>query len=488
MNLPDVALPLVAKTKTVFMCQDCGSQSPRWQGRCPDCGAWNSLVEEIFKPSAPALGGMALLQGRGELVALDQVQGSDKERIPTGISELDRVLGGGIVSGSMVLLGGAPGIGKSTLLLQVAKSLRGRLSPILYISGEESPHQIRLRAERLDAVSPEILLFNETGLEAVEQQIEATNPGLAIVDSVQTLFRSDLSSAPGSVTQVRECAASLMRLAKTKGVPIILVGHVTKDGTLAGPRVLEHLVDTVLSFEGDSDNQVRLLRCSKNRFGASHELGLFEMTGTGLLPVSEASAFFMDARAEGLTGSLAYPSLEGSRPILIEVQALVTESYAAKQGAPPVRRAVGIDGNRMSLLLAVLGKRLVNLELGTKDVYAKVAGGLRLFEPALDLALALAILSSNRDIPIPSKLAAFGEVGLGGEVRPVGGSEIRLRELEKLGFARCALPQKSLSKSLRANTKLELVGIESVQDLNGLLGAPAANKRKSSSPKAPTPF
>jgi DNA repair protein RadA/Sms len=443
-------------------------------------------VEELFKPTAPNLGGMALHQGRGELVALDKVEGNEQNRTPTGISELDRVLGGGLVEGSLVLLGGAPGIGKSTLLLQVARALKGRLSPILYISGEESPHQIRLRAERLDAVSSDILLFNETGLEAVEQQITSVRPGLAIVDSVQTLFRNDLSSAPGSVSQVRECAAALMRLAKAQGVPTILVGHVTKDGNLAGPRVLEHLVDTVLSFEGDSDGQVRLLRCSKNRFGASHELGLFEMTPAGLRAVVEASAYFMDERAEGVTGSLAYPSLEGSRPILIEVQALVTQSYAAKQGAPPVRRAVGIDGNRMSLLLAVLGKRLGNLELGSKDVYAKVAGGLRLFEPALDLALALAILSSNRDIPIPSKLAAFGEVGLGGELRPVGGVEARLRELDRLGFTHCALPSKSLTRSLQQTTRLKLTGVESVLELEALLGA-GSPRRRQPSPAAP-PF
>jgi DNA repair protein RadA/Sms len=465
----------MAKTKSVFMCQDCGSQTPRWQGRCPDCGAWNSLVEELFKP--PTMSGMALHQGRGELVPLDQVEGSEKERVPTGLDELDRVLGGGVVAGSMVLLGGPPGIGKSTLLLQVARSLAEKLSPILYVSGEESPHQIRLRAERLDAVSPRILLFNETALEAVEQQIEATAPGLAIIDSVQTLFRADLSSAPGSVTQVRECAAALMRLAKAKNVPTILVGHVTKDGNLAGPRVLEHLVDTVLSFEGEPDGQVRLLRCSKNRFGASHELGLFQMTGSGMVPVSEASAFFMD-----------YPSLEGSRPILIEVQALVTESFSAKQGAPPVRRAVGMDGNRLSLLLAVLGKRLSGLELGSKDVYAKVAGGLRLFEPALDLAMALAILSSHSDTPVPPKLAAFGEIGLGGEVRPVGGQELRLRELEKLGFTRCAVPAKGLSKSLRSSSKLELIGVESVLELDRLLGTPARSGRQGRSKQPAPPF
>lgn len=478
----------MAKTKTVYTCQECGSQTPRWAGRCTDCGAWNSLVEELYKPAAPALGGMALRQGQGELVPLDKVQGKDQDRVPSGLSELDRVLGGGIVAGSMVLLGGAPGIGKSTLLLQLAKSVSKTLSPILYVSGEESSHQIRLRADRLGAVSPDILLYNETALESVERQIETVNPGLAIIDSVQTLFRSDLSSAPGSVTQVRECAAALMRLAKSKGIPTVLVGHVTKDGSLAGPRVLEHLVDTVLSFEGDADNQIRILRSSKNRFGASHELGLFEMTGEGLLPVTEASAYFMEERAEGLTGSLAYPSLEGSRPILIETQALVTDSYTAQQGAPPVRRAVGIDGNRMSLLLAVLGKRMAGLELGKKDVYAKVAGGLRLFEPALDLALALAILSSLWDKPIPASLAAFGEIGLGGEVRPVGGAELRLRELEKLGFTRCALPTKSLSKALKGSSGLELVGIENVQDLERLLGAPGARKsRESSSRKAP-PF
>lgn len=477
----------MAKNKTIFVCQECGSQSPRWVGRCPDCGAWNSLVEEVFRPTAaPSLGGMTLHRGQGELVSLDKVQGRDQERVPTGLSELDRVLGGGIVAGSMVLLGGPPGIGKSTLLLQLAQAVAKTLSPILYVSGEESPQQIRLRAERLGAVNSQVLLFNETALESVEQQIETTNPGLAIIDSVQTLFRSDLNSAPGSVTQVRECAASLMRLAKSRGVPMILVGHVTKDGSLAGPRVLEHLVDTVLSFEGDSDSQIRILRSSKNRFGASHELGLFEMTGTGLLPVSEASAYFMEERASGLTGSLAYPSLEGSRPILIEVQALVTDSYSAQQGAPPVRRAVGIDGNRMSLLLAVLGKKLSNLELGKRDVYAKVAGGLRLFEPALDLALALAILSSRWDQPIPANLAAFGEIGLGGEIRPVGGAELRLKELEKLGFTQCALPSKSLSKSLRGSTSIELVGIEGVDGLEKLLGISRPSRRRAeSSKKAP---
>lgn len=441
------------------------------------------MVEELFK-SAP-LTGMTLHQGQGELVALDQVKGAESQRIATDIPELDRVLGGGLVAGSLVLLGGAPGIGKSTILLQTAKALANRLDSVLYVSGEESPHQIRHRAERLEAVSPKILLFNETGLEAVEQQIVATKPGLVIIDSVQTLFRSDLSSAPGSVTQVRECAASLMRLAKTHNIPTILVGHVTKDGSLAGPRVLEHLVDTVLSFEGDPDNQVRILRSSKNRFGASHEVGLFEMSHGGLIPVSEASAFFLQERTQGLTGSLVYPSLEGSRPILVEVQALVTPSYAAQQGAPPVRRAVGIDSNRMSLLLAVLSKKLSNLELGKSDVYAKVVGGLKLFEPALDLALAAAILSSRAESPVPHGMACFGEVGLGGEIRPIGGTEIRLRELEKLGFSQCILPARSATRALTSATKMTLRPVEAVAELASLLHAsPSSSKR---SRKAETP-
>lgn len=473
----------MAKVKTIYVCSDCGSQTPRWQGRCSDCGAWNTLQEEIRAPSS-GLSGMTLQQGKGELIALDQVKGDEQPRQPSGLEELDRVLGGGLVPGSVVLLGGAPGIGKSTLLLQMARALSTHLSPILYISGEESPQQIKLRADRLGAVSQNILLFNETRFEAVEAQIQATNPGLVIVDSVQTLFRSDISSAPGSVTQVRECAAALMRLAKSRNLPTILVGHVTKDGTLAGPRVLEHLVDTVLSFEGDSDSQVRILRSSKNRFGASHEVGLFEMTHLGLKPVSEASAFFLEQRAQGLTGSLVYPSLEGTRPILVEVQALVTESFAAAQGAPPVRRSVGMDGNRLSLLLAVLGKRLPQLGFGKFDVYTKVAGGLRLYEPALDLALALALLSSRSDKPLSSKLAAFGEVGLGGEIRPIQSTELRLKELARMGFEQCYLPARSVTNKTKKSSQLKLIPVESVSELPKL----APGKRNRSPRNDEPPF
>ncbi|MFA5507990.1 MAG: DNA repair protein RadA [Vulcanimicrobiota bacterium] len=459
----------MAKPKTVYVCQECGSSCHRWSGRCNDCGSWNSLQEEQLAPPSGHTTGMVLNQGPGELVALDAVEGSEGPRISSGIMELDRVLGGGVVPGVVLLLGGAPGIGKSTLLLQMARKVSSSLSPVLYVSGEESAHQIRLRADRLDAVTDKILLFNETRFEMVVQQIEKSKPGLVIVDSIQTLFRSDLTSAPGSVTQVRECAAGLMRLAKSTQIPILLVGHVTKEGHIAGPRVLEHLVDTVLSFEGDTESRVRLLRSSKNRFGPSHEVGLFEMTGKGLVPVSEASAFFLQQRAEGLTGSLVYPSLEGTRPILVEVQALVTESYAAAQGVPPVRRTVGIDANRMSLLLAVLGKRLKAAALGKYDVYAKIAGGLKLQDPALDLALALALISSRDEIPVHHQTAAFGEVGLGGEIRPVSGTEIRLKELERLGFKKCVLPTACISPEIKKTSGLELLGLDSVKRLRHVL-------------------
>lgn len=456
---------LMAKSKTIFVCQECGSQSPRWSGRCSDCGEWNTLVEEVLTPGVPSQAGMVLNQGSGELIRLDQVQSREGPRRVTGISELDRVLGGGLVPGAVVLLGGAPGIGKSTLLLQLAKLTSESLNPILYTSGEESPQQIKLRADRLKAVSPNIHLFNETRFESVTHQISQTKPGLVIIDSIQTLFRSDLSSAPGSVTQVRECAAGLMRMAKNTQTPTVLVGHVTKDGSIAGPRVLEHLVDTVLNFEGESEQTLRILRSSKNRFGPSHEVGLFEMTALGLQPVTEASAYFLEQRTEGLTGSVVYPSLEGTRPILVEVQALVTESFAATQGAPPVRRTVGMDGNRMSLLLAVMAKKLAKLEFGKRDVYAKIAGGLKLQDPALDLALALALLSSRREEPVSRGVAAFGEIGLGGEVRPVHGSELRLRELERLGFERCLLPARSITPELRRSCRLKLEGVDSVSEI-----------------------
>lgn len=384
---------------------------------------------------------MALTLQGSPPVALDQVDVASEPRFPTSLEELDRVLGGGVVPGSLVLLGGAPGIGKSTLLLQICQSLRLSRPPVLYISGEESSRQIRLRADRLQVGGSGILLLSETRLEAIEAQIQSLKPGLVIVDSIQTLFKTDLAPAPGSVTQVRECAASLMRLAKGQGVPIFLVGHVTKDGHLAGPRVLEHLVDTVLYFEGEGQHNVRVLRSVKNRFGASQELGLFEMGQSGLLPIQNASGFFLSERDQGASGSVVFPSMEGSRPVLVEIQALVNENKAgAEKGVPPVRRAVGLDGNRLSLLLAVMSRRLKGIGLGQCDVYASCAGGLRLSEPALDLALVLAIASSRRDQGVEAGFAACGEVGLGGEIRSVGQLETRLKELAKMGFRQVLVP------------------------------------------------
>ncbi len=461
-----------SRTRTAFVCQNCGAHSPRWQGHCHDCDSWNSFVEEQLAPRS-AVQGFVLGPQEESLVPLDQVEGLQQERVPTDLPELDRVLGGGLVPGAVVLLGGAPGIGKSTLLLQLAHKHAKKSAPIMYVSGEESPQQIRLRADRLNCNDPGILLLNTTRFEAVEEKIATCSPKLVLVDSVQTLYRSDLSSAPGSVTQVRECAAALMRIAKQSGVPVVLVGHVTKEGGLAGPRVLEHLVDTVLSFEGDDQSQVRTLRASKNRFGSTHELGLFEMGPNGLTSVAHPSSYFLKDRRKRQSGTIVYPTLEGTRPILVEIQALVTESYAAAQGAPPTRRSVGLDGNRLSLLLAVLGKRLRGQQgFAKSDVYTKVAGGLNLHEPALDLALALALLSSRRDVSLPTRTAAFGEIGLGGEIRSVPGTELRLRELARLGFIDCALPASHQSaKSELKIPGLQLHFLETVEELPTFLTA-----------------
>lgn len=457
--------------KTVYLCQECGSQSAKWQGKCPDCGGWNTFQEEVMAPRASM--GMALGSQPGLApIALDQVDLEQEARFFTGIPELDRVLGGGVVPGSLVLLGGPPGIGKSTLLLQIARQLSQQRPPILYVSGEESPRQIRMRAERLGVPGQGILLVSETRLEAIEAHILRERPGLVFVDSIQTMFRSDLSPAPGSVTQVRECSASLMRLAKTHGVPVILVGHVTKGGEIAGPRVLEHLVDTVLYFEGDGLHNVRALRSVKNRFGSTQEIGLFRMGATGLDSIPDASSFFLSQRAGGGPGSIVFPSLEGTRPLLVEVQALVSENRQAANGVPPTRRAVGLDSNRLSLLLAVLGKRTNNISPGKCDVYVNVAGGLKLVEPALDLPLALAVASSRLDRTIDPEVAAVGELGLGGEVRAVTQLETRLKELAKLGFERCLVPEKNLA-SLATGfdcKPLQLVGVSRLIEALSALG------------------
>lgn len=447
----------MAKARTAFICQECGAKFLRWQGQCNECGAWNSLVEEKIVPEKRKSMGMTLnLEGQSKPVLLSQVSAEEDPRFSTGIAEFDQVLGGGLVRGSVVLLGGPPGIGKSTLLLQAASAIGTAQAPVLYVSGEESPRQIKLRAERLGVRSDNITIYAETALEAVENLLEKLTPRLAIIDSIQTMFRSDLDSAPGSVTQVRECAASLMRLAKSSGSAIILVGHVTKGGELAGPRVLEHLVDTVLSFESYGLHNIRALRGIKNRFGNTQETGFFAMEAEGLQSIPDASSFFLAQRAQDITGSLIFPSLEGTRPVLVEVQALATDSYSAQLGAPPTRRSVGVDLNRLGLLLAVLQKRHPQLGIGKCDVYINVAGGLRLNEPALDLPLLLAIASSRANLVIPPDWAALGEVGLGGEVRAVSGLEIRLNELHKMGFRCCLVPARSLnlkSNNFQIHTK-----------------------------------
>lgn len=471
----------MAKVRTVFTCQECGGQSARWQGRCPECGAWNSLQEEATGRRSL---GMALAAGTGaEPVALDSVLAGVEERFPSGLAELDRVLGGGFVPGSLVLLGGPPGIGKSTLLLQVARHVAARRPPVLYVSGEESPRQIRLRAERLGPVPSGVLLLPETSLEAVEARLQEVSPGVVIVDSIQTLFRSDLAPAPGSVTQVRECAASLMRLAKTRGYTVILVGHVTKGGEIAGPRVLEHLVDTVLHFEGHGLHSVRALRSVKNRFGGTHEVGLFQMGAGGLEPIPDASTFFLSQRARGAPGTVVFPSLEGTRPVLVEVQALVADNSMAQQGVPPTRRAAGLDGNRLSLLLAVLNKRCGGLDLGRCDVYANVAGGMRLQEPALDLPVALAIASSRSNEPLDPDTAACGEVGLGGEIRAVSGLDTRLQELAKLGFRRCLVPARALPDAFSKELEgLKVLPVGTLQEALGTLGLGSAARKAGASP------
>lgn len=436
-----------SKVRSVYVCQKCGAVSSGWQGRCNECGEWNSLVEEIEpSPAERKYKGMTLniSGGTAAPMLLNDVPASEEPRFNTGLDELDQVLGGGLVRGSLVLLGGPPGIGKSTLLLQTAGSIGTAADPVLYISGEESPRQIKLRADRLGIRGDGVSLCAETSLDEVERLLGRVKPRLAIVDSIQTMFRSDLESAPGSVSQVRECAASLMRLAKTTGSAIILVGHVTKGGDIAGPRVLEHLVDTVLSFESCGLHNVRALRAVKNRFGSTQEKGFFSMETEGLAPIPDASAFFLSQRAQDITGSLIFPSLEGTRPLLVEVQALVTESYAAEMGAPPTRRSVGVDINRMGLLLAVLQKRCSHLGISRSDIYVNVAGGMRLNEPAMDLPILLAVASSRQNIAIPGDWAAIGEVGLGGEVRAVGGLDLRLAELRKLGFKYCIVPSRML--------------------------------------------
>lgn len=424
----------MAKAKTVFFCTACGNETPKWQGRCPACGAWNTMQEHTEQPG-PVPGVQGRLRAQSRVKPLTEVDVSQSEiRFSTGMEELDRVLGGGAVDGSLVLVGGAPGIGKSTLLLQICTSLCAQRK-VLYVSGEESERQIKLRAQRLHVCSGNLLIFSENRLEEVLQAVEQEKPELIIIDSIQTLYRQSSDSTPGSISQVKECTMSLMQLAKGQGITIFVVGHINKEGAIAGPKVLEHMVDCVLYFEGSPDSPCRLLRAAKNRFGSTNEIGVFEMTDSGLMEVPNPSQMLLEGRPEGAPGTCVACVMEGTRPILAEVQALVTKSSLNV----PRRTADGFDYNRAALLMAVMEKR-GNLRLGLFDIYINVIGGLRLDEPGADLPVVLAVASSYRDQPIADDLTAIGEVGLTGEIRAVSWMNQRLTEISRLGFRSCILP------------------------------------------------
>ena len=456
--------------KTVFVCQECGSQSPKWLGRCGDCGAWNSFVEERAADSGGAAASPHRYASAGEPASARLYSSIELEHFPrlsSGIGEFDRVLGGGVVPGSLVLLGGEPGIGKSTLLLQAAANMARSIGPVLYASGEESAHQIKSRGERLSVGDAPLFLLAETCLERIQDEIHRIKPSVVIVDSIQTIFSLKFQSAPGSIGQVREAATQLLFLAKGQNIPTLLVGHVTKDGSLAGPKALEHVVDTVLYFEGERHHSHRVVRAVKNRFGAVSELGVFEMTSSGLRPVPNPSKLFLAERSGNAPGSAVLCSVEGSRPILVEVQALVSSSlYASSR-----RMASGIDPQRLSLLLAVLEKR-AGLNLAGDDVFVNIAGGMTIDEPAADLGILAAVASSVRNRVIPATTAMFGEVGLAGEVRGISQAPLRVREAAQMGFRRCILPEANIDPADRSQAgDCELVGVRAVGEaLDALLG------------------
>ena len=448
----------MAKLKTQYQCQACGYKSGKWLGRCPDCSAFSTFSEEtvVTQSKSSASSPSRLVGSSGaKPQPLSEVQNVQVKRLSTGMPELDRVLGGGVVPGSLVLIGGDPGIGKSTLLIEAAVRLASTYGSGLYASGEESAAQIGARAARLHLAGEELLLANETDLMLIENHIREAKPAVVVVDSIQTIQHPLLDSSPGTITQVREGATVLQKLAKELDIPIFLVGHVTKEGNLAGPRVLEHIVDTVLQLEGDEHNQFRILRAVKNRFGSTNELGVFEMTEEGMISVENPSQLFLSQRQESAPGSAVAATVEGSRPLLVEVQALCAPSYFAA----PRRVVTGADYNRVLVVLAVIEKRL-GLRLGDMDVYINVAGGIKVAEPALDLAMALAIVSSVRDAPLPKTLCAWGEIGLGGEVRGVAHSERRAVEASRLGFSDCALPRAGVERlgNLKGDVNLRAVG------------------------------
>jgi DNA repair protein RadA/Sms len=450
----------MAKKNTVFFCKECGFESTKWVGQCPGCKTWNSFTEEpvVKKVTKVATGQSNFSEPKN----LSSVITSEDDRTQIGISEFDRVLGGGIVTGSLVLVGGDPGIGKSTLLLQMCKLLTEQHKKVLYISGEESLRQIKMRAERLGDFGGELLLLSETNLDHIQTLIDKDRPEIIIVDSIQTMYKEDVAASPGSVSQVRESTATLMHMAKGLGITIFIIGHVTKEGVVAGPRVLEHMVDTVLYFEGDNSAAYRILRAVKNRFGSTNEIGVFEMKSTGLCEVTNPSEYMLQGKPEDEPGSVIAASLEGTRTMLVEVQALVCQTYYNM----PRRTAAGTDYNRVNLLLAVLEKRL-GIQMSSCDVYVNVAGGMKINEPALDLAIVMAILSSHRNRSLSSKTIVFGEVGLTGEVRAVNMAEQRVMDAKKMGYEICVLPQ--VNKERMKIDGIQLIGIKSVRELNHIL-------------------
>src|SRR5467141_3905992 len=445
------------KTETIFACQNCGHQSRKWLGKCPECGEWNSLVEERApEKKSASRSGFKLREVKA--VAYTEIESQDEVRISSGVTEFDRVLGGGIVPGTLVLIGGDPGIGKSTLLLQVADRLSSSGTVVLYVSGEESERQIKLRGERLGVEAKGLYLLPETNLENIFHEIDRLNPGAIIVDSIQTVFSSLMDSAPGSVSQVREVAHQFLLLAKNRTIPVFLIGHITKDGSIAGPKALEHIVDTVLYFEGERHHNHRIVRATKNRFGAANEVGVFEMTGAGLKPVANPSQMFLQERPADAAGSVVTACMEGTRPLLVEIQALVSSS---KYGTGR-RMTQGVDQNRVSLLIAMLEKR-VGMQLLGDDVFVNIAGGLEVDEPAVDLGLVSAIASSFRNQPIDAHTAVFGEVGLTGEVRGAMQAAVRAREAQALGFKKIVMPS-SNTAGLEKLLGLRVVGVRSVEE------------------------
>ncbi|WP_078578548.1 DNA repair protein RadA [Salipaludibacillus agaradhaerens] len=449
----------MAKRKTKFVCQDCGYESTRWMGKCPGCQNWNTLVEEIESDSSAPKRGFSTGEKRTvKPEPITAIERTEEPRISTYINELNRVLGGGIVPGSLVLVGGDPGIGKSTLLLQVSSTLSERKQRVLYISGEESTKQTKLRADRLGIGNDQLFVLAETDVDNIEKVIEEMKPSLVIIDSIQTVYLESITSAPGSVSQVRECTSAFMRIAKTKGIAIFLVGHVTKQGSIAGPRILEHMVDSVLYFEGERHHTYRILRAVKNRFGSTNEIGIFEMKEEGLEEVLNPSEIFLEERSTGAAGSAVVASMEGTRPVLVEIQSLISPTSFGN----PRRMATGIDHNRISLIMAVLEKR-VGMMLQNHDAYVKVAGGVRLDEPSIDLAIAVSIASSFRDAPTAPADAIVGEVGLTGEVRRVTRIEQRVNEAVKLGFKRVIIPKKN-EGGWTIPSGIEVTGVSSVNE------------------------